>query len=646
MKTFRTTRILALAAVLILFIFACSGKKEAEGRSEAASGQGSDPAEQKNTADAGTEPLESAPVTGDWEETFKFVRETIRTEPSLYPLKTTEGVRWSRSGNSLEKALLLAQILQDMGKTVRLAEGELDDVAAKNLLESVFPAAKSFSYQSDVPVSAPVEDRNLIAAMKRHFWVQMEDRNDWIDLDPSFPAAKPGQVFCSANDTFDPADEALKTRVSISLEYREGNDQEDQSALSWEGNLEEIANQPLSLTILAEFQNADAQEGNKEEEEGGAVGGVFGGLGGGGRSKAKKSQAGEKIFYNAALKVEDENISEGEFTPERGDITRVVLKMKFEARGEVVSECERLLFEKTEFSSQPPIFQRHAILISGSRIPAEAWEGRLKALSDTAALAEVKSRVEEIKQGLQTKENLEDALAESIDLEQKLGADLGHLVNMIFASTSEDLTRQESEALSVLFYYTVPRILITSFSGTQERSEASFDLRQDRVEAVPLPGQALSMTGTFLYGRGVMESILEGQLLELLTGKPALTTAVLMQEAARKNIPIRMFSSIEKENLKKLGPPDIVAEKLFSVLDSGRIIIIPEASIEWQGRKRWGWWDIDPVTMETVGVLDTGVHQAVVQRSILETEGPLQSKMGSSSTGSSTRPHFWRRKPT
>jgi hypothetical protein len=199
---------------------------------------------------------------------------------------------------------------------------------------------------------------------------------------------------------------------------------------------------------------------------------------------------------------------------------------------------------------------------------------------------------------------------------------------MIFASTSGDQTEQEGRALSVGTYYQVPRILITSFCGDQDTAVTSFDLRQDRVEAVPLPGQALNMKQTFLYGRGVMESILEGKLLELLTGKPALTTATLMQEAARQQIPIRSYSRLEKDSLVETGPPESVVGKIFPALDSGRIVVIPEESIEWEGQDRWGWWDVNPQTMETIGVMDSGLHQAVLERTILDSKGPLESKMG------------------
>ncbi|MCK7468527.1 MAG: hypothetical protein MZU91_10800 [Desulfosudis oleivorans] len=99
---------------------------------------------------------------------------------------------------SLEKALFLARLLQEKGMTAEVAEGELDDAGTRSLLNAIFPAAKGVSHKSGTPISNPAEDPNLVAAVKRHFWVRIEEGNGWIDLDPSFPSAEPGKAFRGA----------------------------------------------------------------------------------------------------------------------------------------------------------------------------------------------------------------------------------------------------------------------------------------------------------------------------------------------------------------------------------------------------------------------------------------------------------------
>jgi hypothetical protein len=77
---------------------------------------------------------------------------------------------------------------------------------------------------------------------------------------------------------------------------------------------------------------------------------------------------------------------------------------------------------------------------------------------------------------------------------------------------------------------------------------------------------------------------------------------------------------LEKASLEKIGLPESVVKKLFSALDSGRIVVMPEKSIAWEGQKRWGWWDVDPQPWRLSGSW-TPAHQAVLERTI-RSKGP------------------------
>jgi len=136
------------------------------------------------------------------------------------------------------------------------------------------------------------------------------------------------------------------------------------------------------------------------------------------------------------------------------------------------------------------------------------------------------------------------------------------------------------------------------------------------------------MEEAFLYGRGVVDSILEGKVIGLLTGQQPLSTARLMHMAVKNDIPLMMFSQNEIDNLPDLGLPSHIYQKAKSVIDKGHILIIPGKSMEFEKKERWGWWDLDPLKGEVVGVLDSGLHQAVIQRTILETKGMLHDDMG------------------
>ena len=584
-----------LAAAIVLTAAACSKKKA--GTSETAAPAGEPEAARVETAEEGAETASAAesraslPAEGEWQESFKFVRDAIRTEPSRYPLKTTDGVEWGRSANPLEKTLFLARLLQEKGMTVEIAEGELEDAAARSLLNAIFPAAAAGSLKSGTPISAPAEDRTLVAAVKRHFWVRMQEGDDWIDLDPSFPSAEPGKAFAELGGSYDPADEALAVKVSLSVRRGEGDPGDPEPVLAWEGTLAEVANRAVSLAVMTEYRD------------------------------------GEEAVLKASLSAGEDSLTEGEVAAGEGSQNRLSLRLKFESLGGVVSDVERSLYETTD-RTEAPLFQRHVLLITGDRIPAAAWKDELQSVSAGEARSEAKAQADEIRAALKAKKATAGTLSSGVELEAKLGRDLGHLVNMIFASTSDDQTEKAGAALSVASWYASPRVIITSFGGGEKTTETTIDLRQDRVESVALPGAAWGMSQAFQYGRGVMESILEGRLLTILTEKPALTTAFIMEEAARKKIDIRMFSSLEAAKLKALGQPKDVQARIGAALEKGRIVMVPAQGIPWQGRTRWGWWEVDPRTRETIGVLDTGLHQAMMQRTILEAEGPMQSRMG------------------
>lgn len=564
----------------------------------------------------------------NWQEAFTFVRDNIRFEPTPYLIKTARGVLWGRSGNAGEQALLLAEILRGLGIETRMAEGRLSPDRAAALIKSIFPEKKDFSLSEEIPLSQPLQDEALIARVSRHTWVQIEQDGRWMDLDPCFPNAEPGTAFADTDRTFSTPPESAFPRMMISLSVRKGSARED--IFSIDQGLHEMVNQPVTLSISTSFKETG------EKSSGGSIAGAFGGLGG--RPSRKKAEKGLVATYSAALVIKEGMEAAGEFMekipgksqkPAAEDILdRVWITFHLTLDGASLLESERVLFEKTGEEDEFPLFQRHSILIAPNAIPLEAWEADLSRVADDRLLGEIKSAVEEIKKNVTSKQDKNTLLKKSLALEEKLGRDTGHLINMIFAYSSDGITADAGKALSVCSYLALPRIIISSVEGDGESVRTVMDLRQDRVEVLPYPGQALGMTGAFLYGRGVFESVLEGKVLELFLGKQALTTAHIMREAGKNKIPVRFLSESEKAELERLGMPDHVSGRALKAMAAGAVLAVPERGIRFEGRDRWGWWQVDPRTQEVVGVLDTGLHQAVIQRTILDTEGMLNSKMG------------------
>ncbi len=572
-----------------------------------------------------------------WEEAFVFVRDQIKFEPSTGIMKSSQGVLWGRAGNAVEQARLLAELLSLEGEKVRYAQGKLNKEKAAWLIKNIFPEEKDFYYPENVLLSAPSQDEEILSAMEDHYWVQILQDNQWIDLDPSFPNAKIGEAYTDLDKTFYRIKENMLTKFSISLMVEktnftedEGDDFEVQTILEWQGTLEEVANLPISLTLMANFKSASQTE--EEQDSGSTPFSVFGGA----TSETEKAEEeGVELTYRAELCLEEVMEEEGQFSQilappeeekiEKPMITKVWLQFVLQKPDEPEMKIERILFEKHQKDDRPSLFQRHSILVTANEIPLEAWEEDLSHILDKEKMDKLKSGLEEIKTQIEEEEDLATLLENSISLENSSGTETGKLINLIFASTSDKLTNDLGRALAVDSYYSWPRIIMNSFEGSDDELQVYIDLCQDSKLAISYPGQALRMKETFLYGRGVMESILEGKIIELLTKNRPLTTAYLMYKAAEKNIPIGIYSYLEQDRLKNLKMPPYVAEKVMKVLEAQHFIIIPEESIEFNGRQRWGWWDLNPQNREVIGVLDTGLHQAMFQRSIMEAKGPLST---------------------
>ncbi|TET09842.1 MAG: hypothetical protein E3J83_01465 [Candidatus Atribacteria bacterium] len=574
-----------------------------------------------------------------WEDAFAFVRDQIEFEPFTGIMKSSQGVLWGRAGNAVEQARLLNEILGLEGEKVRYAQGKLNEEKAAWLIKNTFPEEKDFYYPKNVLLSAPSQDKEILSAIEDHYWVQILQDNQWIDLDPSFPNAKIGEAYADLDKTFYRIKKNILTKFSISLKVEktifaedEGDDSEIQTILEWQGTLEEVANLPISLTLMANFKSTSQRD--EEQDSGGTLFNVFGGVT---SETEEEEEEGIELTYRAELFLEEVIEEEGQFSQilapteeekiERSIITKVWLQFVLQKPDEPTMKIERILFEKHQKEDRPSLFQRHSILITGNEIPTEVWEEDLSDILDKERIDVLKSGLEEIKTQIEEKEDLATLLENSISLENSWGPETGHLINLIFASTSDKLTNDLGRALAVDSYYFWPRIIINSFEGSGDELQVYIDLCQDSKLAISYPGQAVRMKETFLYGRGVMESILEGKVIELLTKRKPLTTAYLIYKAAENNIPIRMYSYLEQDRLKNLKMPPYVAKKVMKVLDAQHFVIIPEESIEFNGRQRWGWWDLNPQNREVIGVLDTGLHQAMLERTILELKGPMSTDM-------------------
>jgi transglutaminase-like putative cysteine protease len=167
----------------------------------------------------------------DPERAFEFVRDRIGFDPYQGELRGAQGTLAARSGNSLDRALLLAALLRQMLVPVRFAIVDLDDAdAAAVLARSVEPPAAplpspaasllpSLDVQalSDrahrdyarlrtvlgdlIDSATSTADTPGLDAVRHHVWVQAGVGPEWVDMDPTLSDAMVGSPIEPATST-------------------------------------------------------------------------------------------------------------------------------------------------------------------------------------------------------------------------------------------------------------------------------------------------------------------------------------------------------------------------------------------------------------------------------------------------------------
>ena len=147
----------------------------------------------------------------DLQKLFEWVRTETRWTPYRGALRGAAGVLMDRRGNSLDRSLLLANLLLQAGFEVRLARSELSATTAQALLDK-YSGAAGKAAPSGKPGNPDVLDKQqevaaqardlaalagftekaaggqqteqFLADLADHWWVQVESGNAWQDLDP------------------------------------------------------------------------------------------------------------------------------------------------------------------------------------------------------------------------------------------------------------------------------------------------------------------------------------------------------------------------------------------------------------------------------------------------------------------------------
>jgi hypothetical protein len=227
----------------------------------------------KNTFDGQTVILE---VGTDPIKLFEWVRDNTFWVPYQGSLRGAAGVLMDRLGNSLDRSLLLADLLHSAGFQARLAHVGLSDNRARGLWddiqkisdtqvfsETAYKGMEISQFENialrvqmntqemqqglkqlsqinnkndreakqrvkdqvemlmetigELKAEGEISEQMRIEALRDHWWVQYETEESWVDLDPLLPQGKPGETVEEPEETveIDDLDEALLHLITV-----------------------------------------------------------------------------------------------------------------------------------------------------------------------------------------------------------------------------------------------------------------------------------------------------------------------------------------------------------------------------------------------------------------------------------------------
>jgi len=574
---------------------------------------------------------------------FEFVRDTIAYEAYRGVLRGPKGVLLAMAGNSVDRAALLASLLEHAGQQVRFVRGTLPDREATDLVTSMWaPRPQSSASQTlgEVPQSLKAStdafvastrrsyaivrerlreakqptSRNLTSTLKAlivdaqsHYWVQWAKEGTWIDLDPSFGDATPGRTYAKAEETFTTLPDSLFHRVSIRVRVEEVTDASPatRTLLTYEGKAASLSGIDLVLFHQPENWRGPAAS---------VPGAISAAIEDTGRLKPVLV-IGEEIligdvFLQKAKTTGIGGVSSLLRRDARGTTGIVVaewLEFDFLAPGGTRETVTRDLLDVVgklrRVAKQPLTLEEVVSRTQGDKAVNMAravysllfTTGRI----DTAHFSQL----------------AEDAApheGEAPDIRRAL-----RRINVAFVATSDGLLPRlyRPGGTAVVFYPDTPRLTITELSALSGILRIGIDLRRNWSRAVAIRSQDdVFLASVF---RGVMDGALEWILIEHIVGAlrekhgwpMVVSTSSVFDQAGADRVP---FLLLPRDNEQLQG--GVAHEGLVRVreeVDQGYLAIVPQRPVSVSGLPRFAWWRIDPRTGETTGVTDDGLHQAI-----------------------------------
>jgi len=605
----------------------------------------------------------AARLAYDQDAILAFVRNEIAYEAYDGILRGAQGTLSARAGNGADQAVLLGELLQASGMTVRFVTAMLDAAASEALtarlartpgeaiasLDEAEQAAILYHLDLDeLPATPPVldprfaetltrlEDSARIAVdlaldsaqasaaaittalsnggitlpplpaaalpdseRQRHLWVQVADGSTWSDLDSTLP---PGAVMPAPTETFaNPPDDWYHwVRFVISADEWVGGTVASREVVSLSAASARLVDVPVALSMASAGEIV---------ELGSTVNQVLGG-----QKTIYPSIYADGVTVNAtrpvifatdAANAQDPFAGTGTSGIGAGEAIAVWLQVEITRPGADQVLIRRPLLDRLlpdDRASGTVVPERIAPV---KTVPTGIGDDTLDQFNTLTLIHTDVARMP----------STDDAVRYSTD--EVFGA-LG-MLGPSLANLRDALGPRIETTAGAWSYPSAPNI--TVFQMTAPDSGGSLTLAADLLyrdrTSLPLANTTPGSDIHPLVLSGVLDAVAEHLLLAPETrgdtaGSPGFTTgpsvAGLFATAAQSGIRVRLLATTS--DLAGLTFDAMTQARLAAILERGDVIVIPEAPVEIGGSPVLGWWIVDPATGRTRDELEDGTAGA------------------------------------
>ncbi|MEZ4767855.1 MAG: transglutaminase family protein [Caldilineales bacterium] len=568
---------------------------------------------------------QTAALAGDPIALFEYVR-GLGYETYVGSLRGARGTLWSEAGNGVDQASLLIALLRAAGIPAAYRLGALDQSDAQSLLASMFgdrPATGGY-VPAGAPTVDPVNDPALIAEAQQHAWVEAYlPGSGWTALDPSFAAAQPGDVFGTpGGGQLAELPDSLRHKVTFDLAVEKynafplgGSNLYDlPSPASATFNTVELVGEPVIFAHLVE-----------STIQGGMV-----------------YLTAEHTYTPYFLVGENEQLIEGtsfgelisSFPFAKDFVVAEWLDITVTEPGGASETYRRELFDDIGYDARAggglagniardetarvSTLSSWATLVSTSRVPVYAIDDSYQSmvtlgLASGDAYDQIAGLQDDPTPSPETTAAAQEAVS-AFGQAARLGQKL-HLLQ--FNTASDSGLDYLTSALRVKAYTATPRLFTLGWERNEvaETDAMSFDLGRNRVRAVGYPGQTEAGVQSFNYARGMLDLSLEHTVLAEAAPTPVISVIAVLDQAELDGIPVSRYTVGTLDELNALPISAEAKARISTALTENPDlnVLVPEAMVTLPGAAEptVGWLQIDNTTLETIDVMENGLHMAV-----------------------------------